>query len=128
MRASLRSTTLVALVLAVAAAVSASHPGPSPAHAAARVPQLTATPASVRPGETVTLHGSGFPRNAHVALLAGPPHADATRIGGARTGLRGGFVATIHIRAHAAAGRVVALACLDGCRVKASARFRIRTR
>jgi hypothetical protein len=110
----LRCTALAALVLLPAAAV-----------AAARTPQLTADPTAVQPGETLTLEGRGFPPNAHVALLAGPPSAEAQRIGGAQTGRRGRFTATIRIRTHSSAGAFVALACFDGCRVKASARFRI---
>ena len=118
----LRSTALVALVLLPSAAVAAARPA---AHARARTPQLTADPVTVHAGETLTLQGSGFPRDVHVALLAGPPHAEATRIGGANTGRRGRFVATIHIRPSSAAGAFVAQACIDGCRVKATVRFRI---
>jgi hypothetical protein len=125
MTASMRCTALAGLVLLPAAAVAAAHPTSSPPHGTVRAAQLTAAPATVQPGDPVTLQGSGFPRNVHVALLAGPPHAQATRVGGAQTGRRGSFVATIHIRARADAGAFVALACHDACRVKASARFRI---
>lgn len=125
----MRRTFLIALMLllattAVAAAAGRSAPQPS-AHAAAPAPQLTADPLAVQPGATLTLQGRGFPRNAHVALMAGPPHGETTRIGGAQTGLRGRFTATIHIRPDSSAGRFVALACHDDCRVQASARFRI---
>jgi hypothetical protein len=81
----------------------------------------------VKPGETLRLTGRGFPRNAHLALMAGPPNGEATRIGGAQTGRRGSFTAKILIRARSSAGAFVALACFDGCGVKASARFRIVT-
>jgi hypothetical protein len=121
----LRCTALAALVLLPAAAVAGARPAAPPAHAVARTPQLTADPTTVRPGETLTLEGRGFPRNVHLALMAGPPGAEAERIGGAQTGRRGRFVATIRIRKPASAGALVALACFDGCRVKASARFRI---
>jgi len=125
MTASRRWTALLALAtVPVAAAVAAARPAPT-AQLVARTPLLTADPVAVRPGEVLTLQGSGFPRDVHVALLAGPPHAEATRIGGARTGRRGRFVATIRIRERADPAALVALACHDGCRVKASVRFRI---
>ena len=122
MTASTRAIALVGLALLPVASAATAQPA---SRSAARTPQLSADPRAVQPGATLTLEGSGFPRNAHIALLAGPPHAEASRIGGARTGSRGRFVATIHIREHADAGRLVALACVDACRVKASARFRI---
>lgn len=121
MTAPLRRIALVALLLLPATAVATAPP----AAPATRTPQLTATPAVVHPGETLKLQGTGFPRNAHVSLLAGPPHADAARIGGASTGRRGRFVATIHTRPHSGAGTFVARACFDGCRVEAVARFHI---
>ena len=124
MTALTRWTGLAALLLVPAVATAAARP-PAPEHAAARAPQLVADPTAVQSGGTVTLQGSGFPRNAHVTLLAGPPRGEATRIGGASTGQRGRFVATIHIRPRSKAGPLVALACFDSCRVKASARFRI---
>lgn len=118
----LRATLPLALLLlsSGAAVVAASPRAP-----ATRTPGLTADPVAVRSGGTLTLEGTGFPRNVHVALMARPAHGEATRIGGAETGRRGHFVATIHIRPHSAAGGFVALACHDGCRVKATARFRI---
>jgi hypothetical protein len=116
--------SLLLAALALATAGDAPARGRA-AQLAAQPPQLSATPAAVAPGTTLTLVGRGFPRNAHVTLLAGPPGGDRTRIGGADTGLRGRFTATIHIRPHAAAGRFVALACHAACSVRASARFRI---
>jgi len=94
---------------------------------AERTPQLTPDRTAVKPGETLTLSGRGFPRNAHLALMAGAPKADAQRIGGAQTGSRGSFVAKIRIRARSSAGAFIARACFDACRVTASARFRIVT-
>ncbi|HKG38320.1 MAG TPA: hypothetical protein VKB25_04965 [Conexibacter sp.] len=117
-----RIALVVALVLLPAAAVASARPA---APSAAHMPQLTAEPTAVQAGDTLTLQGTGFPRNAHVSLLAGPPHAEATRIGGASTGRRGRFTATVRIRPHSSAGTLVAQACFDGCRVKATARFRI---
>jgi len=125
MTASMRCTALVALALLPAAAVAAARPATPPAHADERTPTLVATPTAVEAGGSVTLTGTGFPRNVHVSLTAGPPHAEASRIGGATTGRRGRFVATIRIRPNSSAGTLVAVACHDSCRVKASARFRI---
>jgi hypothetical protein len=88
-------------------------------------PQLTVEPQAAAPGETVVLSGRGFPRNAAIQLLAGPPRSEGRRIGSARTGRRGTFTATIRIRAQADPGPLVALACHDACVVKAVARFRI---
>jgi hypothetical protein len=122
MTASISRTVLVALLLLTPTAAIA---GARTATSAARTPQLTAAPAAVHAGDTLTLTGTGFARNVHVSLLAGPPRADAARIGGADAGRRGRFVATIHIRPNSSAGTFVARACQDSCRVTASVRFRI---
>ena len=117
MKASTPRLAFLALLLALpATAVAATSPA---------APQLTADPSAVQAGTTLTLTGTGFPRNAHVTLLAGPPDAEATRIGGATTGRRGRFTATIRIRPHSSTGAFVASACHDSCQVKATARFRI---
>jgi len=124
----LRCTALAALALLPAATVALAQAASAPqSHAVERTPQLTAGQAAVKPGETLTLKGRGFPRNAHLALMAGPPDREAERIGGAQTGRRGSFTAKIRIRARSSAGAFVALACFEGCGVKASARFRIVT-
>jgi len=124
----LRCTALAALALLPAATIAVSQSTAAPrSDAAARTPQLTAGSATVKPGETLTLKGRGFPSNTHVALLAGPHDGDAKRIGGAQTGRRGTFTATIHIREHSSAAALIARACSDACSVKASARFRIVT-
>ena len=103
---------------AAAQAVGSSRPS------SAGTPRLVASPTAVRPGASLRLRGTGFPADARLALLVGPPHARASRIGSAVTGSTGSFVATIRIRARAAPGALVALACHDACRVKATARFR----
>jgi hypothetical protein len=122
----LRCTALAALALLPAATVAVAHPDATPRpQAAERTPRLTADATVVRPGETLTLTGRGFPRNAHVALLAAPPQEDPQRIGSAQTGRRGRFVATIRIRARSSAAARVASACAHACRLKASVRFRI---
>ncbi len=82
----------------------------------------------MRPGASLRLEGRGWASKVHVSLLAGPPHRTPTRIGGALPGLHGSFVATIHIRPRAAPGTLVAVACQDACRAKATVRFRIVTR
>src|SRR5690242_17733727 len=124
----LRCTALAALALLPAATIAmAQSAAPPRIQAAERTPELTADSATVKPGDTLTLTGHGFPSNAHLALRAGRSDAEAQRIGGARTGRRGSFVAKIRIRARSSAGAFVTLACFDGCRVKASTRFRIVT-
>lgn len=95
------------------------------ADAGRSVPRLAAAPAAVRPGAVLRLTGSGFPRHVRVVLLAGPREALATRIGSAVTGARGDFVAAVRVRPRSAPGRFVAVACEAGCRLRASARFRI---
>ncbi|HEX5146589.1 MAG TPA: hypothetical protein VFV85_06170 [Conexibacter sp.] len=125
----MRRTALIPLLLVAAAALTAARPAPpsKPApRARTAVPQLEADPAVVLPGDVVTLHGSGFPANVHLALFANAPRAERTRIGGAMTGRSGRFTATVHIRQASHPGVFRALACYDACGVKASARFRIR--
>jgi hypothetical protein len=127
MRETLVRPLLVALAMlacGACAAVASTGAGPS----AAGTARLTANPTAVHPGERLELHGSGFPANARLTLLAGSPHGRRSRIGSAVTGRRGTFVATIRVRSRAAAAAFVALACQDGCRVNASVRFRIVTR
>jgi hypothetical protein len=117
----MRRTALIPLLLlslaAIAAAPAADQLPRPTTQPAARTPQLTAEPSAVRPGETFTLRGRGFPRNAHVALLAELPQGQRTRIGGALTGRAGRFTATIHIRPRSAPGTFVARACVDACQV-----------
>jgi hypothetical protein len=119
------SRSVVAVPVVAAALACGGLAGAARPHRPPAGPQLTAQPEAAAPGEAVVLRGSGFPRNASIELLGGPPHSEARRIGDARTGRRGAFVATIRIRSQADPGRLVALACYDACRVKATARFRI---
>ncbi len=121
MTASFRHTALISLLLLSTAGLATAEAAKAPA----RGPQLTATPTAVEAGTTVTLEGRGFPRNVHVALMAKPAHGETIHMGGALTGLRGRFTATIHIRPRSAPRALVALACVDACRVKATAQFRI---
>jgi hypothetical protein len=123
MRTSTHRTALVGLAL-LPVALAAARPAAAAAPTV-RVPQLTAAPGAVQPGDAVTLAGRGFPRNADIVLMAGPPQGDAHRIGSAHTGRRGRFVAAIRIRRPSDPGRFVARACHDGCRVEASVPFRI---
>ena len=118
-----RTTSLLLLVLLPSAAVAAA-PAAAPA-TATRTPQLTAAPSEVKPGEALRLEGRGFPRNAEIVLRAGPPDGETRRIGSARTGLKGRFTAEVQIRVKSDPGRLVAFACHDACRLKASAQFRI---
>jgi len=131
LRRRLRRTVLISLLLGCAAPLAGTAaivPADAGPHSAVRVPQLVARPAAVKAGGTLTLEGRGFAGNARITLLAGPLRHTPTRIGSAIAGLHGRFLATIGIRAHAAAHAFLAVACQDACRVKASARFRIVTR
>jgi hypothetical protein len=121
MTATLRRTALISLLLIPAAGLATAAAAQAPAGG----PQLSAAPSAVEAGTALTLQGRGFPRNVHVALMAKPPRGEAFRIGGALTGLRGRFTATIHIRPRSTPGALTALACFDTCRVKATAQFRI---
>lgn len=119
------SRSAVTTLAVAAVAAGGGLAGASRLQAAVADPRLTLESQAVAPGEALVLEGRGFPRNARIALLAGPPDGEAQRIGGAQTGRRGVFTATIRIREQADPGRFVALACHDACRVKASVRFRI---
>ena len=120
-RAQVVSLVVATVVAALATAQAFGAGSVSPAGA----PRLTADQVVVQPGGTLTVHGSGFPADARLTLLAGAPHRPASRIGSATTGSRGRFIATIRIRARSAAGTFVASACSARCRVKANVRFRI---
>ncbi|HEX4805223.1 MAG TPA: hypothetical protein VFU94_04925 [Conexibacter sp.] len=121
------TSRMLALVTALAAlgALPAAWAAEPSVAASPAVPRLTASPVAVRPGTTLTLTGRGFAASAHLTLLVRRPHGHASRMGAAVTGIRGGFVATIRIRARAAAGAFEAVACQDACRVQAGVRFRI---
>lgn len=112
------------LSVAAAAAAAAGLALAAPAWTGAD-PTLTTPDARVVGGETLVLQGRGFARNVHVTLLAGPTRAKAKRIGAARTGRRGSFVAEVLIEPGAAAKRYVAVACHDRCRSEATVRFRV---
>lgn len=122
-----RRRVLAALAAASVASVATAQALGAGTAASAGGPRLTADAPVVAPGSTLTLHGSGFPPQARLTLLAAPPHRPAVRIGSAVAGSRGGFVARIRIRARSAPGAFVASACNAGCRVAASVRFRIAT-
>jgi len=120
MRARIRRAGPVALLLPALAAAVAPSVG-----AATRTPHLVAVPVTVEPGGSLTLEGSGFPRNARIVLRARHEDATTTRIGSARTGRRGSFTATIQIRPRSGPELLTAVACHDHCRVRASTTFRI---
>ena len=126
-RAGRRAPHALVLTAAVAAAGGAGAVGTAVAchhhhHAGAA---LRVEHRRVAPGGTLVLRGKGFPHRVHVVLRVGRPHHRARRVGGARTGLRGTFVAPIAIERGAHRGRYVAVACHDRCRVRARIHFRI---
>ena len=121
---SLRITRTVGATLALIALPGAAA-GALAAPADAPAPTLSAPDTRVAGGEVLLLRGRGFKADVHVTLLAGPTRPKAKRIGAARTGRRGGFVARVLIEADAAPGRYVAVACHDRCRSEATLSFRI---
>lgn len=116
----MRRCALLVVVLLIASGGALAFAAPQSAG-----PKLAVESAHVQAGGTVVVHGNGFPRRADVVLLAAAPHVRAKQIGTARTGVHGGFVAPIRIDIHATPGVYVATACHDGCRLKASVRFRV---
>src|SRR5690349_15055342 len=113
----LRCAALTALALVPVATTAVAQSAAAPSHVAERAPTLTVDPPAVNPGDTLTLTGRGFPRDAQLVLLAGKPGTEGKRIGSAHTGRRGTFTATIRIRANSSAAAMVARACFDACRV-----------
>lgn len=118
-RRALTAVFVFALASGPAALAVAAQRGPDDG------PRLTVEPGDVAPGDTLVVHGAGFPRRAQITLFAGTPHGDSLRIGSAQTGRRGGFSASIRIRRPSDPHRYVVRACHDDCRVAASARFRV---
>jgi len=112
-------------ILALVATLALAAGALALAASAAQAPSLTVEDARVRGGEELVLRGRGFAPDVHVTLLAGRTRAGAKRIGAARTGRRGGFVARVEIEAGAKPGRYLAVACHDRCRSEATVRFRI---
>lgn len=118
--------TIAALVLTAALvgpAWASSSSSPAPARTAAV--QVRIEPTTVRAGGVITAIGRGWPRDAGVELLIGPPYSEAYHVNWARTTRAGTFRKRIRISSRTAAGRWVLLACRRSCRVKASASFRV---
>lgn len=113
----------VTLVVAAAGTLAVAAPSTSGQVAAAA---LTVDDARVPAGAVLVLRGGSFPRDAHIVLRAGRAGDETERIGRARTGRRGSFVAEVRIDADTPAGRYVAVACHDRCRTKASVQFRVQ--
>lgn len=116
---------LTAVTLVVAAAGTFAVAAPAKPDQVVGV-ALTADDARVPAGEVLVLRGRSFPRDAHIVLRAGRAGDETERIGRARTGRRGSFVAEVRIDAETPAGRYVAVACHDRCRIKASVQFRVQ--
>ena len=111
MRTTIICSGLAFLALALAAGVQA---------AAGSHPTLRAAPAVVERGSALTLSGSGWPAGSAVRLLAGPLRSEAEPIRTVRAA-NGSFRAVLPIAAAATPGSYLFLACLDACRVKATA-------
>ena len=117
--------TIIVLVLAAALVgpVAASSSSSAPARTAAV--HVRIEPTIVRAGSVITAIGRGWPRDAGVELLIGPPYSEAYHVNWARTTHAGTFRKRIRISSRTKAGRWVLLACRRSCRVKASASFRV---
>ncbi len=83
------------------------------------------SPAAVRAGHVITVTGRGWPRNAGVELLIGPPRSEASHGAWARTTSAGTFSKRVRLWSRMKAGRWVLLGCRRACRIKAAASFRV---
>lgn len=88
-----------------------------------QAPSLTALPAPVKRGGTITFAGSGFRPNASVSLHLGS--ASGKTFAAARTGAAGAFRLGYRIGPSWRPGSVTVVACQSGCSVKATAAIRV---
>ena len=119
---------VTASLLLLASAAQATHtPAPilhrSALSIAARA-RLTLAPRVVAAGGRLTFIGRGFRPNQKVWLGVGPPQSEAVRWGTTRATRAGAFRRTFTVNRHVKPGRWVAIACQQGCRIKAGASFR----
>jgi len=112
--------SLALVLLALAVPVAAGSPPARSAGVSVRV-----SPTVVHAGHVITVTGRGWPRNAGVELLIGPPYSEASHITWARTTHAGTFSKRIRIGSHTKAGRWVLLGCRRACRIKAAANYRV---
>lgn len=116
---------LVALTTAPAAGAD-RYPGRTAGEAQHEMAvSLRVTPKTIPRGGVLTFRGAGWPARTRVTLLVGPPASEADPVGSVRTNARGRFLRRLRISRTATPGAYVALACRAGCRVKATATFRI---
>ena len=121
------AVVVVSVPLVVSGAQAAYTPTPVPHHPSGVViakPQLTLKPKVVAPGGRLTFIGSGFRPNENVWLGVGPPQSEAFRWGSTRANRAGAFRKTFTVNRHVKPGRWIAIACQNGCRIKAGAFFR----
>jgi hypothetical protein len=111
---------LVAAALAAGTLAAAAVAAPKP-----DAPHVTLEHIRVMPGETLVVHGRGFPDEMRVSLRIGRPDGSAERVGAARAGQNGRFVAHVSIDPEVSPGRYVIVACRNRCKLKASTGFRI---
>lgn len=124
LRTGRRASTGAALLLGTTAALALA--GPTVTGHGVAGPVLLTDDARVTAGEALVVRGRGFPKNAHISLRAGRDGKGTSRIGSAETGRRGAFVARVRIDEDAHAGRYVAMACHDHCKVKATLHFHVQ--
>ncbi len=90
-------------------------------------PKLELQPSVVTVGAALTLSGEHFRPGRLVTLMAGPPQSEGASIGSVRARADGSFAKTVKVSVNAAPGRYVAIACQDGCTLKTTAAFAIRS-
>lgn len=115
-----RSALLALLVLVTVPLTSASAASNTHVH-----PKLRLQPTVVPAGGHLTFIGTGFRPDAKVWLGVGPPQSEARHWGSARTNQEGSFRKTLTVKPRIEPGRWVAIACQNGCRIKAGASFRV---
>jgi len=115
------------LALTALPATAAHRPAGDAAGGAHRemVVSLRVTPKTIPRGGFLTFTGAGWPARGQVTLRVGPPASEADPVGSVRADVRGRFLRRLRIPRTATPGLYVALACRAGCRVKATATFRI---
>ena len=117
---------LAAGVFAAGAGAAIAVPFSDRVESAASVaPSVRITPLIVARGDTITVTGRGWARNAIVDLLIGPPQSEASPVGRARTTSAGTFRRRLRIVRTTMPGRWVLLGCRRDCRVKAVKSFRV---
>jgi hypothetical protein len=90
-------------------------------------PRVSVAPSAAPAGGTVTVRGVRWTPGATVTLLIGPPRSEADPVARVRARADGTFRRRLRLARRLRPGPYVLLGCRRSCRIKASARFRIRS-